>query len=94
MLTAERRNPNVVGGNWSPGPLEVRSKRGVGDGGLFIHFECALSREWIPSAIFRSAAGRVSAEFHIDIRPTQLRNGDLRGFAKDRFQCSITICDG
>jgi hypothetical protein len=42
MLTAERRNPNVVGGNWSPGPLEFRSKRGVGDGGLFIHLECAL----------------------------------------------------
>ena len=42
MLTAKRRNPNVVGRNWSSGSLEFGSKNRVGSGRLFIHIEYSI----------------------------------------------------
>lgn len=52
MLTAERRNPSVVGRNWSSGSPEFGSKSGVKGGRLFIYIEYSIVADRFPKPLF------------------------------------------
>src|ERR1700687_3141539 len=54
MLPAERRNPNVIGRDWSSSFLEFTAKCGVGDGGPLIDFEYPTNNNQLrkPALVF------------------------------------------